>query len=764
MKNFSGKNFRDSREAVKRRDALSKKIALLTMIAALVIAFFWFDLDQLLTLDGLKAGLAQFEDWRLARPILVGGGFLLLYIVVTALSLPGAAIMTLAAGALFGLVWGTLIVSFASSIGATLAFLVSRYLLRDTVQNRFGERLKPLNDGISKEGAFYLFTLRLVPVFPFFLINLLMGLTPIRAATFYWVSQVGMLAGTLVYVNAGTQLAQLDGLAGILSPALLGSFALLGLFPLIAKKLLAVIKARRVYAKYQKPSHFDRNLIVMGAGAGGLVTAYIAAAVKAKVTLIEAHKMGGDCLNYGCVPSKALIKSAKLAHQMRQADHYGLESSEPGFSFRKVMQRVHDVIARVEPHDSIERYEGLGVEVIQGYAKLLDPWTVEIQRNDGQVQRLTSRSVVLATGARPFVPPLPGIEEVGYVTSDTLWDEFAQLDEAPRRLVVLGGGPIGCELAQSFARLGSQVTQVEMAPRIMIREDEEVSALAKASLERDGVTVLTRHKALRFEHISENDGEHKRLIVEHAGEEKVIEFDALLCAVGRVARLQGYGLEELGIETNRTIVTNDYLETLYPNIFAAGDVAGPYQFTHTAAHQAWYAAVNALFGQFKKFKVDYRVIPWTTFIDPEVARVGLNEQDAKEKGIAYEVTRYGLDDLDRAIADGAAHGFVKILTEPGKDRILGVTIVGEHGGDLMAEFVLAIKHGLGLNKILGTIHAYPTWAEANKYAAGEWKRAHAPQRVLAWLKKYHSWRRGNGSEKDINGSDTGLSDSTDSLG
>lgn len=737
-----------------------KKITLLAMIGALIVGFFWFDLDHLLTLEGLKNGLAQFEAWRQARPLLVGGGFLLLYVAVTALSLPGAAVMTLAAGALFGLLWGTFIVSFASSIGATLAFLVSRYLLRDTVQNRFGERLKPINDGVQKEGAFYLFTLRLVPVFPFFLINLLMGLTPIRAATFYWVSQVGMLAGTLVYVNAGTQLAQLDSLAGILSPALLLSFALLGLFPLIAKKILSVIKARRVYANYQKPAHFDRNLIVIGAGAGGLVTAYIAAAVKAKVTLIEAHKMGGDCLNYGCVPSKALIKSAKLAQQMRHAGHYGLEDANPKFSFHKVMQRVHEVIAKVEPHDSIERYGSLGVEVIQGYAKLVDPWTVEIQRNDGQVQRLTSRSVVLATGARPFVPPLPGIDDVGYVTSDTLWDEFAQLDEAPKRLVVLGGGPIGCELAQSFARLGSQVTQVEMAPRIMIREDEEVSALAKASLENDGVAVLTDHKALRFE----KDGEHKRLIVEHNGSEKIIEFDALLCAVGRVARLQGYGLEELGIETNRTIVTNDYLETLYPNIFAAGDVAGPYQFTHTAAHQAWYAAVNALFGQLKKFKVDYRVIPWTTFIDPEVARVGLNEQEAKEKGIAVEVTRYGLDDLDRAIADGAAHGFVKVLTEPGKDRILGVTIVGDHGGDLMAEFVLAMKHGLGLNKILGTIHAYPTWAEANKYAAGEWKRAHAPQKVLAWLEKYHSWRRGHGSEQTIKDTHTGFSGRTDSLG
>ncbi|MCX2833806.1 FAD-dependent oxidoreductase [Microbulbifer thermotolerans] len=716
-----------------------KKIGLLILLAILVAGFFYFDLHQLTTLDGLKNGLSQFESWRVEAPILVGGVFFLIYVLVTALSLPGAAVMTLAAGALFGLLWGTVIVSFASTIGATLALLVSRYLLRDTVQSRFGERLSPINKGIEKEGAFYLFTLRLVPVFPFFLINLLMGLTPLRALTFYWVSQLGMLAGTLVYVNAGTQLANLTSLSGILSPSLLASFALLGIFPLLAKKILTLIKNRRVYKDYKNPKKFDRNLVVIGAGAGGLVSSYIAAAVKAKVTLIEANKMGGDCLNYGCVPSKALIKSASLANQMRHADHYGLDAVSPDFSFRKVMARVHEVIRKIEPHDSIERYEGLGVEVIQGYAKLIDPWTVEIKRNDGDVQRLTSRSIVLATGARPFVPPLPGIEEVGYVTSDTLWDEFAQLDDAPNRLLVLGGGPIGCELSQSFARLGSQVTQVEMAPRIMIREDEEVSELAKTSLERDGVTVLTGHKALRCE-ISNGE---KRLIVEHDGAEKAIAFDALLCAVGRVARLEGYGLEELGIETGRTIVTNDYLQTLYPNIFAVGDVAGPYQFTHVAAHQAWYAAVNALFGQFKKFRVDYRVIPWTTFIDPEVARVGLNEQEAREKGIPFEVTRYGLDDLDRAIADGSACGFVKVLTEPGKDRILGVTIVGDRSGDLMAEFVLAMKYRLGLNKILGTIHAYPTWAEANKYAAGEWKRAHAPQGVLAWVEKYHQWRRGN---------------------
>jgi len=715
-----------------------KKIGLLVLIAALAAGFFYFDLHQLLTLEGLKSGLVRFEEWRAVSPFLVGGGFLLLYVIVTALSLPGAVIMTLAAGALFGLLWGTVIVSFASSIGATLAFLVSRYLLQDTVQKRFGDRLKAINEGVEREGAFYLFTLRLVPLFPFFLINLLMGLTTIRALTFYWVSQIGMFAGTLVYVNAGTQLGQLESLSGILSPSLLLSFVLLGVFPLIAKKIVDVVKARRVYAGFSKPKSFDRNLIVIGAGAGGLVSAYIAATVKAKVTLVEAHKMGGDCLNYGCIPSKALIKSAKVAHQMRHAENYGLNSSEPTFSFKKVMQRIHDVIATIEPHDSVERYSKIGVDVVQGYAKLIDPWTVEIQRHDGDTQRLTARSIVLATGARPFVPNLPGLDEVGYYTSDTMWDAFAKFDEPPKRLVVLGGGPIGCELAQSFARLGSKVTQVERSARIMGREDEEVSKLAQESLIQDGVIMLTSHSAVRCE----KEGDVKRLIVERGEQESVIEFDALICAVGREARLEGYGLENLGIETKGTIVTNDYLETLYPNIFAAGDVAGPYQFTHVAAHQAWYAAVNALFGTFKKFRVDYRVIPWTTFVDPEVARVGLSEQDAKDKGIAYEVVRYELDDLDRAIADSAAKGFVKVLTVPGKDKILGVTIVGEHAGDLLAEFVLAMKHGLGLNKVLGTIHTYPTWAEANKYAAGEWKRAHAPQRILNWLEKYHTWRRG----------------------
>jgi pyruvate/2-oxoglutarate dehydrogenase complex dihydrolipoamide dehydrogenase (E3) component/uncharacterized membrane protein YdjX (TVP38/TMEM64 family) len=721
-----------------------RQIVLLLLLALAIGAFAALDLGRFLSFEQLKASQASFAQLHAEQPFTVAVVYFLVYVLATALSIPGAVIITLAGGAVFGLWQGLLLVSFASSIGATLAFLASRFVLREWVEARFGQRLADINAGVNKEGAFYLFSLRLIPVVPFFLINLLMGLTRMKTVTFYVVSQIGMLAGTAVYVNAGTQLAQLDSVQGILSPALLGSFVLLGIFPLLARRVVAVIQKRKVYARWSsvRPKTFDRNLIVIGGGAAGLVSAYIAAAVKAKVTLIEAHKMGGDCLNYGCVPSKALIKSAKLAHQMRHGAKYGLSDTAPRFSFKAVMQRVHEVIKAIEPHDSVARYTGLGVEVLQGYGKLVNPWTVEVSLNNGQIQRLTARSIVIAAGARPVVPPLPGLDDVGYVTSDTLWDEFAKLDDIPKRIVVLGGGPIGCELSQSFARLGAQVTQVEMGERILVREDEEVSVLARDALQADGVLVLTGHKALRCE----RRGEDKILVVNQQGEgqgqEVEFVFDVLVCAVGREARLQAYGLEDIGVPTHRTVDTNEYLQTLYPNIYAAGDVAGPYQLTHVAAHQAWYAVVNALFGDFKSFKVDYRVIPWATFIDPEVARVGLNEQEAQAQSIAYEVTKFGIDDLDRAIADSQAHGFVKVLTVPGKDRILGVTIVGAHAGDMLAEYVLAMKHGLGLNKILGTIHTYPTMAEANKYAAGEWKRAHAPQKLLAWVKKFHDWRRG----------------------
>ncbi len=710
------------------------RVLLLLLIVSLIAVFFIFDLQQYLSLETLKAQQATIESYRSDHLILAVVIYMLVYIAVTGLSLPGATILTLAGGAIFGLLWGTVIVSFASTIGATLAFLAARFLFRDTVKSCFSSRLQAIDEGIDRDGAFYLFTLRLVPIFPFFMINLIMGLTTFKVRTFYWVSQLGMLAGTIVYVNAGTQLAKIESLSGILSPALIGSFALLGIFPLMAKKIVTSIQAKKMFKQFKKPKYFDNNLVVIGAGSGGLVTSYIAAAVKAKVTLIEKNKMGGDCLNTGCVPSKALIRSAKLLSHLKRAEEFGIKQVSADFDFADVMERVQAVIKTVEPHDSIERYTELGVDIVQGEAKIISPWEVEVKTLEG-VKTITTRSIVIAAGARPFVPPIPGLDKVDPLTSDNIWN----LRELPKRLLILGGGPIGCELTQSFARLGSHVTQIEMLPRIMIREDPEVSEIVMNRFKQEGVDLRVGHTAKEF--IIEK-GE-KILIAEHEGQSVKIPFDQVLVAIGRVANVNGYGVEEMGITLSprKTLETNAFQETNYPNIYACGDVAGPYQFTHTAAHQAWYAAVNALFGQFKKFRTDYSVIPWSTFTDPEVARVGLNEQDAKEQNIPYEVVSYNIDDLDRAIADGEAHGFVKVLTKPGKDKILGVTIVGEHAGDLIAEFVLAMKHGLGLNKILGTIHIYPTMAEANKYVAGVWKRKHAPEGLLRWVERYHTWRR-----------------------
>jgi pyruvate/2-oxoglutarate dehydrogenase complex dihydrolipoamide dehydrogenase (E3) component/uncharacterized membrane protein YdjX (TVP38/TMEM64 family) len=718
---------------------MTKKRTILAIILVTAICLFFFlNLDQYLTLEYFKSRQVAIDDYRLLHPVATAAVFFVTYVAVTSLSLPGAALMTLAAGAIFGLAQGTLIVSFASTLGATLAFLVSRLLLRDMVQRRFGNRLQAANRGISKDGAFYLFTLRLVPAFPFFVINLVMGLTPIRTWTFYWVSQVGMLAGTLVYVIAGTQLARIDSLAGILSPELIASFTLLGIFPLLARKVVEFFRRRRGAHHYPRPKRFDRDLVVIGAGSGGLVSAYIGTAVKASVSLIEKHRMGGDCLNTGCVPSKALIRSARFLSHAHRAQELGFDSVSVEFDFARVMERVQRVIRQVEPHDSVERYTSLGVDCIQGEAQITSPYTVKVNGHT-----LTTRNIIVATGGRPAVPPIPGIEAMAYRTSDTIWD----LRTLPARMLVLGGGPIGCELAQCFARFGSHVTMLVRSSRLLKKEDPEFSEMLMQRFEREGIELRMEHAAKAFR----VESGRKWLVAEHEGREVEIEFDELLVAVGRQANSRGFGLETLGVPLRKdgTIEVNDYMQTNYPNIYAVGDVAGPYQLTHTAAHQAWYAAVNGLFGSFKKFRVDYSVIPWATFSDPEIARVGLNEQEARQKGIVYEVTTYSIDELDRAIADEEAHGLVKVLTVPGKDRILGVTIAGEHAGDLIAEFVTAMRHGLGLNKILGTIHIYPTLTEANKYVAGNWKRAHAPVRLLAWLQRYHSWRRGEGARQPV---------------
>ena len=705
-----------------------RKPLLLLIVAVAIVAFFFFDVSQYLTLEYFNSQKQVIEQFKQDNGLLSAAIYFVIYVVMAALSLPGAAVMTLAGGAVFGLGWGLLLVSFASSIGATLAFLIARSLLRDWVQQRFSDHLRAINQGVEKDGEFYLFTLRLVPLFPFFVINLAMALTPIKTWSFYWVSQLGMLAGTAVYVNAGTQLAQVDSLDSILTPELIGSFVLLGIFPWIAKGLTSMVKHRRALRGFRKPAQFDSNLLVIGAGSAGLVSAYIAATVKASVTLIEKHKMGGDCLNTGCVPSKAIIRSSRINNYLHHAADYGLKNVTGQVDFSAVMERVHTIINTIEPHDSVERYTELGVNCVQGSARLISPWQVEING-----ETLSARNIIIAAGARPTVPDIPGLEECGYVTSDTVW----QLQQQPQRLLVIGGGPIGCELAQAFHRLGSAVTMV-IRSNILPKEDSDVASQVESQFGRDGIEL---YKHTRITAMKRAD---QGIVVDLDSDNRQhsVVVDQILVAVGRTANTEHLGLDTVGIERTQqgTIAVDEYLRTACPTIYACGDVAGPYQFTHVAAHQAWYAAVNSLFGTVKKFKVDYSVIPWVTFSDPEVARVGLNETEADAQGIAYEVTRYDIDDLDRAIADSEAHGFVKILTMPGKDKILGVTIVGYHASELIAEYILAMRYGLGLNKILGTIHIYPTLSEANKYAAGNWKKAHKPERLLQWVEKFHRWR------------------------
>jgi pyruvate/2-oxoglutarate dehydrogenase complex dihydrolipoamide dehydrogenase (E3) component/uncharacterized membrane protein YdjX (TVP38/TMEM64 family) len=708
------------------------RVALIAVLAALVVVFFVFDLGRFLTLGALKTNRADLQAWQSAHPVAALAGFVAIYIAMAALSLPGAAILTLAGGALFGVWTGTVAVSFASSIGATLAFLVARFVLRDALRSRFGTRLRPIEDGVRRDGAFYLFTLRLVPLFPFFLVNLLMGLTPIPTPVFYAVSQVGMLPATIAYVYAGSRLAQIERPGDVASPALIGAFVALGLLPLLLRKLTDTLAARRVYRGHRKPPRYDYNLIVIGAGSAGLVSAYIGAAVKAKVALIEKHRLGGDCLNTGCVPSKALLRSARLLAEARESARFGIARMDATFDFAAVMARVQRIIAAIEPHDSAERYTGLGVDVLQGDARLLSPWEVDVGG-----RRISARSIILATGAQPLVPDLPGLDAVPYLTSDTLWG----LRQLPTRLLVLGGGPIGCELAQAFARFGSEVSLVEMAPRLLPREDPDAAAVLAARFAREGIRVATAHKALRVERPDASGG---RLVCGHDDREVAIAFDTLLVALGRTANVAGFGLEELGVRLrgNGTVEADPLLRTNFPNILVCGDVTGPFQFTHVAAHQAWYAAVNGLLAPLWSYRADYRVIPWCTFTEPEVARVGLSEEEARAQGVAVEVTRYGIDELDRAITDGADQGFVKVLTAAGTDRIVGAMIVGAEAGELIAEFVLAMKHGLGLNKLLGTIHVYPTMMEANRYAAGAWKRAHASPRALRFAERFFAWRRG----------------------
>ncbi len=703
---------------------MKRRLPLLVLLLAMIAAFFVLDGPQWFSFEVLRAHLAELQAFQQANPFQAAMLAGAVYVLVVSLSLPGAALLTLLCGALFGLWQGVLLVSFASTLGATMAFLATRWLFHDAVQRRFSRQLVAVNKGIEEDGHWYLIILRVVPACPFFVVNWLMALTPIRWWTFMWVSQLAMLPGTFLYVNAGQQFASLDSMSGIVSPSILLALAAIAAFPLLAKRTLMRLRAQKVLKRYAKPLHFDTNVVVIGAGAAGLVSSVIAATVRAKVILIERDRMGGDCLNTGCVPSKTLLASAKVAQRARDAQTFGLEVPSVAADFSAVMKRVQDAIRAIEPHDSVERFTGLGVECVRGEARIVSPWEVVV--GDRVIR---TRRIVVASGAKPAVPDIPGIESVSYLTSDTIWS----LSSLPQRLLVIGGGPIGCELAQAFQRLGSAVTLVQRNERLLPREDADVAAVLQSRLVKEGMQLYLGANALQFK--------EGKLHCGVKGNSVCVAFDAVLIATGRKANTESLGLEALGVKhtDQGTIDVNEHMQTHVPTIYACGDVAGPYQFTHMASHQAWYAMVNALFGGVKRFAVDYSLVPAVTYTEPEIARVGLSEQSAAEQGMSVEVTRYEFSGFDRAVAEGDTDGFIKVLTEAGSDRIVGVAIAGAHAGELLGQFTLAIKHGIGLNKILGTLQAYPTWAEAPRLLAGAWKRERAPERLLRWAARYHRW-------------------------
>lgn len=725
----------------------------------------WFSLAH------LQAQYQDLQAWYAHAPWTVRAAFFSLYFVLASAAVPGIVVLTLAGGAVLGFGWGLLLVSFASSLGATLTLLVVRHVLAESLPAYLGagmtRRLARMTEGLEREGVFYLLSLRLIPLVPFGAINVLMGLTRMPAWRFYLFSQLGMLPSTLIYLQAGSQLAALQSVSDVLqahvAAVLIALACALAATPWLTRRVLAWLRRRAVAARWQRPARFDYNLIVIGGGAGGLVSAYVAAHAQARVALVEAGDMGGDCLNRGCVPSKALIQSARVAQQARQAQGFGVQTGPVRVDFAVVMQRVRSIIAAIAPNDSPERYRAMGVDVVQAYAYLVDPWTVELRRSGQASERISARNIIVATGSQPAVPAIAGLQDSGYVTSDTLWDALERAGALPQRIAIVGGGPVGCELAQAFARLGAQVSLVESGPVLLSKEDADVSTLVQAALSAEGVRVFTGHQVLRCETWPQHAGADKLIVLRQNSmrqsgssgglatpaaqdDEFAVPYDLLICATGRQARLRGFGLEDLGIASDTLLHTDAYLQTLIPSIYAAGDVVGPYQFTHAAAHQAWYAAVNALLDGWGALRPDYSVLPTAVYVAPQVARVGLNEQQAQARGVAYAVTRFELAGLDRAVCDAALGavpaGFVKVLTVPGRDTLLGVSIVGEQAAELLAPYALAMRQGLGLKAILATIHTYPTLSESAKQVAGQWQRAHLPTAAMRWLRRWHRWRRG----------------------
>lgn len=708
---------------------LTRWLIVLFFVVA-TICFFWFDLEQYLTLEMIQAKSGALRDQVQAHPWWAGSVFFAAYVALTVMSFPGTVVLTLLAGALFGLVGGTLMVSFASNIGALFAMLISRFLLRDWIQRRFAKQIASINRGLERDGAFYLFSLRLIPLVPFVLLNPALGLTRVSMWTFWWTTQAGMLPGHAIYVGAGRQLARIREISDILSPSLIGTLALLAIFPLAATKLLTLYKARKVYSGWQKPKSFEHNLVVIGGGSGGLTAARIAASMKARVALVERERLGGAALHSGSVPARALMRAANLHHTLRQGGTLGIRMHTE-VDFAEVMRQVRRTLDEAQGQVTAESSKTAGLEMVRGSAQLTSPWSVQVGN-----RTLCSRAIVIATGSHAIIPPIPGLEEVEPLTCENVWD----LQQRPERLLVMGGEANACELAQAFQRLGCQVTLVVEGDMLLASAEPEARQAVTDALCADGVQVLLKVSPQRFE-VAESE---RRLVCSIDEQNRFLAFDQVLLALGREAHLHDLGLEKLKLSTREdgSLEVDEYLATRYPNIYAVGAVTGPDSSFQSAKHHAWYAAANGLFSGFRRFMVSDRVVPRVAFTSPEIASVGLTEAQAKLAELEYEVTMLDLDSLEAAQMSIGNSGFLKVLTERGRDRIIGVTLVGDGASETLAVFVLAMKHKLGLNKLRRTVHINPTLAEASLAVAEAWRRAHTAKRSQTWAARLHRWRLG----------------------
>jgi pyruvate/2-oxoglutarate dehydrogenase complex dihydrolipoamide dehydrogenase (E3) component/uncharacterized membrane protein YdjX (TVP38/TMEM64 family) len=749
------------------KSAVLRLAALLLLAGSVAVLLIFFPVKQYLF--DLLEWVRGMGAWG---PVLLGA----VYILACVLFIPGS-LLTLGAGFVFGIVVGTITVSIASTLGATAAFLLGRTLARPWIEARVAHRPKfrALDEAVRRQGFKIVLLTRLSPIFPFNLLNYTFGLTRVSLRDYILASWIGMLPGTVMYVYLGTTLKTLADLAAGNVPTSVGQQVLFGagLVATVAVTVLITRLARKALQEAIPPptrqteplAHGDLampntvqvlpddvhnqtlvanvhprdwvnpqpqsryNLVVIGAGTGGLVCAAGAAGLGARVALVEKHLLGGDCLNVGCVPSKALLRAARAYADVRDAAGFGV-TVPPGakVDFPAVMERMRRLRAGISPNDSAARFHSLGVDVFLGAAHFTGPDAVEV---NGQTLRFAR--AVIATGGRPIQPPIPGLAEAGFQTNETIFS----LMELPRRLAVIGAGPIGCELVQAFARFGSQTFLVGKQPQILPREDPDAAQLVETALQHDGVQLLLGHDLRRVE----RSGGERVLCLESPHGPKEIRVDDILVAVGRVPNVDGLNLEAAGVahDSRIGVQVDDRLRTTSPRIYAVGDVCSRYQFTHAADAMARLAIQNALF--FGGARLSALTIPWCTYTDPEIAHVGLYERQAQEQGIAVQTLTQPLDGVDRALLDGETAGFVRVHLRRGTDKILGATIVARHAGDMISELTLAMTGGLGLRTPARTIHPYPTQAEAIKKVADAYNRTRLTPFVKRMLDKWMAWTR-----------------------